>query len=533
MGHEPIEEAQRLALLRAMLDGEVLAVNAIGELGGFIDLPESLGWDGPSLSGARSGLDLVQASDRVVLIRAWGVLKERGLARCPARLLSGHHVVFNFVDVSVTHGVVVAVLTPGVDMPAVDALAGFPHNVTLAPRVCRMRRNELAAITHIDEATTAMLGWTTEHIQTVDVLDLLHPDDQGRGIAHWIEVLGTPGGSRRWRARYQRADGTYLWMETTTHNLLDDPEHGCVLAESLDISDEMAMHEALQAREALLAGIADTVPIGLAQVDGADQVVYANPRLSDVIAAVNVGHLDDITWRCLDREALIAAIARVRSGVAEVDLELRFASADDAVTVCATNIRPAKESGGDGGIILVLLDVTEQAQMKAELEVRATYDHLTACLNRETVMSELRSAVRRDLDTGSSTAVLFVDLDGFKAVNDALGHACGDALLAATADRLRDAVRRGDVVGRIGGDEFLIVCRDAGTVGEARAVAGRVLHALSAPMLVEGVEVSTGASIGIAWGPAGALDAEALVGQADAAMYEAKRAAGRAAVLAR
>ncbi len=533
MSHEPIEEGQRLALLRAMLDGEVLAVNAIGDLGAFIELPESVDWHGPSLVGARSGLDLVQASDRVVLIRAWGVLRERGLARCPARLISGHHVVFNFVDVTATHGVVVAVVTPGVDVPAVEALAGFPHTVTLAPRVCRMRRNEMAAITHIDEATTAMLGWTTEHIQSVDVLDLLHPDDQGRAIHHWIEVLGTPGGSRRWRARYRRSDGTYLWMETTTHNLLDDPEHACVLAESLDISDEMAMHEALEAREALLAGIADTVPIGLAQVDGGDQVVYANPRLADVIAAVSVTRLEDIAWRCLDRVALLDAIALVRSGVAEVDLELRFASRDDDVTVCATNIRPAKESGGDGGIVLVLLDVTEQAQMKAELEVRATYDHLTACLNRETVMSELRAAVRRDHEVGSSTAVLFVDLDGFKAVNDALGHACGDALLAATADRLRDSVRRGDVVGRLGGDEFLIVCRDTGTVDEARAVADRVLEALREPMLVEGVAVATGASIGIAWGPAGALDPEALVGRADAAMYEAKRGEGRAAVLAR
>jgi diguanylate cyclase len=122
---------------------------------------------------------------------------------------------------------------------------------------------------------------------------------------------------------------------------------------------------------------------------------------------------------------------------------------------------------------------------------------------------------------GSAVAVVFVDLDGFKSVNDRFGHAVGDRLLVATADRLLGAVRTGDVVGRIGGDEFLVVASPVSSRAEARVIAERVARSLRIPIQVDRDELSTTPSIGVAWTDQ-PIEADALVAAADTATYAAK-----------
>jgi diguanylate cyclase (GGDEF)-like protein len=152
----------------------------------------------------------------------------------------------------------------------------------------------------------------------------------------------------------------------------------------------------------------------------------------------------------------------------------------------------------------------------------AVHDTLTGLPNRVLLADRLDQALARSLRTGSSVAVLFVDLDRFKFVNDSRGHAVGDELLVAVADRLRSVVRSADTVARFGGDEFVIVCEDHDAAVEASLVAERIAGVLREPFLTDGQEVFLGASIGIAVADGATDSPESLIRDADAAMYRAK-----------
>jgi diguanylate cyclase (GGDEF)-like protein len=164
-----------------------------------------------------------------------------------------------------------------------------------------------------------------------------------------------------------------------------------------------------------------------------------------------------------------------------------------------------------------------QAEAIAEQFTRdALHDPLTKLPNRTLFRDRLRLAMSRAVRLQSLVAVLFLDLDGFKAVNDSLGHAAGDQLLIQVAERVRQCLRPADTVARLGGDEFAVLLEDLGHIGGELAVAERILQALRVPVVVEGTELITRASIGIAVGASDDEGAGDLLRQADLAMYTAK-----------
>ena len=162
-------------------------------------------------------------------------------------------------------------------------------------------------------------------------------------------------------------------------------------------------------------------------------------------------------------------------------------------------------------------------QQKAEIETVALHDGLTGLPNRRLFAELARGAMAAARRDGRRLALLFVDLDRFKAINDSFGHAVGDALLSATAERLRGALREADLVCRHSGDEFLVLLHDAADPDQVGHAADRLLKALAQPLLLQGREVAVSASIGIACFPDDADEPDALVGKADTAMYAAKR----------
>ncbi|MFF3248790.1 diguanylate cyclase domain-containing protein [Streptomyces sp. NPDC002870] len=183
------------------------------------------------------------------------------------------------------------------------------------------------------------------------------------------------------------------------------------------------------------------------------------------------------------------------------------------------------------GALLSSRDVSERAALHARLEHLAFHDALTGLPNRALFHDRVRHALRMRSAATYPPTVLFVDLDGFKAVNDSAGHAAGDELLVQTALRLRSAVRAEDTVARLGGDEFAaLLTGGAGSEGHAREVAERLLHTLSQPYDIGGIQVTIAASIGTA-AAAPHTSAEELIRNADLAMYRAK-AAGKGCIRA-
>ncbi|OJF15008.1 GGDEF domain-containing protein [Couchioplanes caeruleus] len=187
-------------------------------------------------------------------------------------------------------------------------------------------------------------------------------------------------------------------------------------------------------------------------------------------------------------------------------------------------------------LVLLRIRLLSAQRDRAErtLAYHATHDELTGLHNRRHITAEIDRALA-DLDRGAldEVTIMLCDLDGFKPVNDRYGHPAGDAVLRAVAARLTAVVRSGDLVGRLGGDEFLILCR--GSAGlEAPALATRIADAVRAPIPVPGAEVSVGVTTGVAQARTGdAVDREALVGRADAAMYAGKAGRSRTVQVAR
>ena len=171
-----------------------------------------------------------------------------------------------------------------------------------------------------------------------------------------------------------------------------------------------------------------------------------------------------------------------------------------------------------------LQDITERKRAEEEIAFQATHDALTRLPNRALFMDRLSHALTRRRRHPSGLAVLFLDLDRFKWLNDSLGHAAGDEVLVEVAARLREALRPGDTLARFGGDEFVVLCEDVTSEAGALTVAERLRTTLGAPIEVDGEETTLTLSIGVAYaGPhGGAETADALVRDADAAMYRAK-----------
>jgi diguanylate cyclase (GGDEF)-like protein/PAS domain S-box-containing protein len=172
-------------------------------------------------------------------------------------------------------------------------------------------------------------------------------------------------------------------------------------------------------------------------------------------------------------------------------------------------------------VCAAIRDITERKRAEAQLAHQALHDELTGLPNRALLLDRLDQALAQAGRAGSGVAVLFLDLDRFKLVNDSRGHAAGDELLRGVADRLRAVLRPSDTVARFGGDEFVMVCQDAGAVGQAMQVADRLIDALRRPLRLNGDDMFLNVSIGIAVSD-GATSGAELLRDADAAMYRAK-----------
>ncbi len=179
--------------------------------------------------------------------------------------------------------------------------------------------------------------------------------------------------------------------------------------------------------------------------------------------------------------------------------------------------------GGQRYFIGIVRDITERKLVEQQLAHFAHHDYLTGLPNRILFLNSLGNLIHLAKRNKYQVATLFLDLDGFKQVNDTLGHSAGDLLLQEVAERLKDAVRASDVVARVGGDEFTFALNNIGSAENAALMANKIITSLSAPFDLDGRQCHVGGSIGISIYPDDSTDIEKLIMQADAAMYLAKQ----------
>lgn len=270
-------------------------------------------------------------------------------------------------------------------------------------------------------------------------------------------------------------------------------------------------------REALLAAV-DVMAEPAFVIDRSGRIVGANAPFAQLNGeGAAKGRVEAITDLGLDRAAIIGAAGA--DATSRFDIELRSPGAA-TTRVFDTHLRWIDTLAGLHAIA-AMKDVTRERALEAELKALAFRDPLTGLANRISFEAALHATGTGD--AGVSCAVLLIDLDGFKAVNDTLGHHAGDLLLAGFAGRLSDLLRPDDLPARLGGDEFAVLLRKTGAAG-ARRLTERLIESLRTPFDVEGAPAQVGASVGIAVWPDHHRDPSEVLKFADAAMYAAKRA---------
>ena len=361
----------------------------------------------------------------------------------------------------------------------------------------------------------------------------VHPEDWSL-VQHAYSLAHRDGREFSLEIRIKRCDGRELfWLHRGRILRGGENSGGKLLGMCLDITARKVAETARRRTEARLARIAETAADAIMLYDASGHVIFANPAAARVFGRP-VEELwslsyDDEQWgdATLEDEPLTLAqtvfrrVERERAPVYDMEYTVKRPNGD--IVAVSANATPLPEDNGRfGGVVASFSDITQRRAMEEKLNHQAFHDPLTGLANRALMNNRLTQVLAAGGREASECAVLFIDLDNFKWVNDSLGHDAGDVLLCEVAARLKNTLRAGDTPARFGGDEFVVLLSRIENPDYAFAAAERIVALLSEPFKLGEREVFTSPSIGLAISEAG-MDADTLLRNADAAMYEAKR----------
>ncbi|HEY0127906.1 MAG TPA: diguanylate cyclase, partial [Rubrobacteraceae bacterium] len=304
--------------------------------------------------------------------------------------------------------------------------------------------------------------------------------------------------------------------------------------EAEERTERSRAEEALGRSEARYRTLVEQIPAVtyIDPVDNPDTSLYTSPQIEEMLGYTPEEWQNEKLWPKRlhpdDRERVLAADERFeKEGEERFGEEYRLLAKDGSVVWVREEAVLVRDEAGDPLYWQgVFYDITERKVLEERLEHRALHDPLTDLPNRRLFMDRLGQALRRTRRRHKRVAVLFMDLDGFKVVNDSLGHEVGDLLLTVVAQRLRRCLRPDDTLARFGGDEFTVLIEALDDPAEAVQVAERITEELRSPFNIDGRGLYVIASIGISLGDARTHDADALLREADTAMYRAKGEGG-------
>lgn len=352
--------------------------------------------------------------------------------------------------------------------------------------------------------------------------DFVHPDDEPDVRAASERVAAQPDATETLAYRHRHADGDWRQVEVTLTNRLDDADIGGMVLNLRDVTAKVEAQRALRASEERYRAIAETAQEGIWVADGTGRTLYVNAKMTELLGrpAEEVYGRPVLELLGADQSALMALRLRDREqrGAEEYDFEYLHPDGQQRLFRVASS--PLHDGdGGYVGSLAMVSDVTEVRRGEAALRQLALHDSLTELPNRTLLADRLAQASERCSRTGTPLSVLFVDIDQFKVVNDALGHTVGDELLSAVAARLTAAARPGHTIGRFGGDEFVVVAEGA-DADDGDRIAAELHASLQEPFDLAGRSLFVSVSIGVATSPGSVPDE--LLQHADAAMYVAK-----------
>jgi diguanylate cyclase (GGDEF)-like protein/PAS domain S-box-containing protein len=381
----------------------------------------------------------------------------------------------------------------------------------------------------------------------------VHPDDRALVDAA-IEACRSSDGTVEFRYRIIHSDGEIRWYDSRATRVLEDGRLVRLVGAVADVTDKVTAETEVIEANAFQHAILTASPDYTFIVDLTSGALVYGSRPVDPLGR------ERETMQTLGGEAIgmlvhpddtseLMGMNRAARNLEDGEvLYLRFRArhADGQYRWLSRHVVPFRrdESGSVAEVVGVLRDITDVVKAEEQLSHDALHDSLTGLPNRALLLDRLEAALHRSVRDNGGVAILFCDLDGFKRVNDTAGHAAGDAVLIETAERLRRAVRNGDTVARVGGDEFVVIiepwtrpdptrrpARPEAPVDDrtvALAVADRIVTDLRAPIRTHGIDHRITVSVGIAYpsgmaGAAATASATEVVEAADAAMYRAKR----------
>lgn len=370
-----------------------------------------------------------------------------------------------------------------------------------------------------------LLGFRAEELIGTSGFENIHPDDIDALAEGMSAQLNAGIDARPIEYRQRCRDGTWLWLEATGRELPGELGFEAVIVNARDVSERRRADAAAREAEHRFRSAFATSPLGIAFADLDGRLTWVNRALADTLGEpeskllemrlVDFSNGRDLTQEVHDMRRLL------QGEIESFTSEQRYEHPQGKTVWARLHFSLVRDANGAPAQLLGQLeDITDRKQREMILTHDALHDPLTGLLNRAGLRVQVDLAwTDRTID--APMAILFGDLDGFKHVNDTLGHDAGDEVLVHVAQRLRTAVRAGDVVTRWGGDEFVILCPAIESAADAMRIADRMRRALEAPFRVGPGVAEIGISIGVALDTGQPLP-DLLIKDADAAAYQAK-----------